>query len=115
VREPVICDAIRARQLLIFGYRDAVRIVEPHLYGESAAGHEILSAWMRAGQSRSDPEGGWRTFRVDEIRELQILPEQFEAARPDFNPHEERMGSVFCALPRPDAPPEEGAAGVEVS
>jgi hypothetical protein len=102
VRHPEICDAIRTRRLLMFGYGDSVRVVEPHLYGLTSAGHEIMSAWMRPGQSRSDPDGGWRTFRTDEMREVQALPELFPAPRPDYNPHAERMAMLFCMLPAPD-------------
>jgi hypothetical protein len=94
----LICEAIRARRLLMFGYGDSVRVVEPHLYGASAAGHELLSAWMRPGQSRSDPQGGWRSFRVDQMRNVEALPETFSGARPGYNPREERMARVFCRL-----------------
>ncbi|HEU4565481.1 MAG TPA: hypothetical protein VFS05_12550 [Gemmatimonadaceae bacterium] len=101
----LICDAIRTRRLLMFGYGDAVRIVEPHLYGASAAGHELLSAWMRPGQSRVDPHGGWRSFRVDAMRELQMLPEHFAGARPGYNPHDEHVPTLFCRIePEPAAP-----------
>jgi hypothetical protein len=109
-----ICEAIRNRQLLMFGYGDSVRIVEPHLYGTSAAGHELLSAWMRSGQSRTDPQGGWRTFRVEEMRDIDTLPETFPGVRPGYNPDEARMGRVFCRLEppapvgeTPDEPPDE--------
>ena len=55
-----ICTAIAERRLLMFGYGGMVRVVEPHAYGRSAEGNEILSAWMRPGWSRTNPEGGWR-------------------------------------------------------
>lgn len=99
MRHPEICDAIRTRRLLMFGYGDSVRVVEPHLYGLTRDGNEILSAWMRPGQSRSDPEGGWRTFRTEEMRDVQALPELFPAPRPDYVPHADRMGALFCLLP----------------
>jgi predicted DNA-binding transcriptional regulator YafY len=103
-----ICHAIAERTLLMFGYAGVVRVVEPHLYGVTTAGHEALSAWMRPGWSRQDPEGGWRMFRLDAVTDLQALPERFDAPRPDFNPDDPHFVEVFCRAapppPVPDAP-----------
>jgi hypothetical protein len=96
-----LCEAIRAKRLLMFGYGGLVRVVEPHLYGVNTAGHEALSAWLRAGHSRSDPEGGWRTYLVGEMHRVQVLAETFPGPRPGFNPGDERMARVFCALGHP--------------
>ena len=93
-----ICDAIAQRRLLMFGYGGVVRTVEPHLYGRTTAGHEALSAWMRSGWSRADPEGGWRMYRLDGMTELQPLPEQFPGPRPDFNPHDPHFVEIFCRV-----------------
>ena len=93
-----ICHAIAERSLLMFGYSGVVRVVEPHLYGVTTAGHEAVSAWMRPGWSRADPEGGWRMFRVDTITDLQTLPERFDAPRPDFNPVDPHFVEVFCRV-----------------
>ena len=98
-----ICEAIRAKRLLMFGYGDRVPVVEPHLYGVNALEHEVLSAWLRPGHSRADPEGGWRTYRVDEMRRLQMLDQAFDGPRPGFNPDDGRMHAVFCRL-EPPAP-----------
>jgi hypothetical protein len=93
-----ICQAIAERQLLMFGYGDAVRTVEPHLYGRTTAGHEAVSCWMRAGWSRQDPEGGWRLFRLDAVSNLQILPEQFAGPRTGFNPADPHFDEIFCRV-----------------
>ena len=96
-----ICDAIRMRRLLMFGYGDAVRVVEPHIYGVNTAGHEALSAWLRSGMSRADPDGGWRMFLVSEMRDLQLLDERFEGARPGYNPGDPHLPRVHCRLGAP--------------
>jgi len=95
-----ICEAIRARKLLMFAYGDLMRIVEPHLYGVNAAGHEVLSAWLRPGLSRADPGGWWRTYRVDEISALRLLDESFDAPREGYNPNDARMVRVHCGIER---------------
>ena len=106
--DPRVCAAIAQRKLLMFGYGGTVRAVEPHLYGVTTAGHEALSAWMRAGWSRADPEGGWRMYRMDAVTDLQVLPDGFPGPRPDFNPHDPHFVEVFCRVVAP-APEEERA------
>ena len=94
-----ICEAIRSRKLIMFAYADLIRVVEPHLYGVTTGEHEILSAWLRPGYSRTDPNGGWRTYRVADMESLVLLPEAFDGPRPGYNPGDERMGEVYCSLP----------------
>ncbi|HEX5436064.1 MAG TPA: hypothetical protein VFW98_02820 [Gemmatimonadaceae bacterium] len=95
---PVLCAAIRARTLLIFGYGERVPIVEPHLYGVNSLGHEVLSAWLLPGHSRADPEGGWRTYLVNEMRNVQMLDQIFPQPRAGYNPDDQRMTHTFCRL-----------------
>ena len=108
----ILCRAVRERRLLMFAYGDRVRVVEPHLYGSTGGGNHILSAWLRPGYSRSTPDGGWRSFRTDEISALQLLTEHFAGPRAGFNPGDQRMTKVYCTLqgtPGADgtvAPPE---------
>lgn len=99
-----LCQAIAERQLVMLTYAGVVRVVEPHLHGLTTAGHEALSAWMRPGWSRVDPEGGWRMFRLDGIESVQLLPEHFPGARADFNPDDPHFLEVFCRLARPALP-----------
>ena len=105
-----VCHAIATRALLMFGYRGTVRVVEPHLYGRNTAGHDALSAWMRPGWSRTDPEGGWRMFLAEDLASLSILPEHFEAPRPDYNAADPHFEAVYCQLP-----PVESAAAPAAS
>ena len=97
--DTLICDAIRARKLLMYEYGGLIRVVEPHLYGENAAGNRLLSGWLRPGYSRSDPQGGWRTWRVERIHSAQLLDYQFAGPRPGYNPRDPRVAQLFCALP----------------
>jgi hypothetical protein len=100
-----ICEAIRGRRLIMFAYADLIRVVEPHVYGLTTGDHEILSGWLRPGYSRTDPNGGWRTYRVADMGSVTLLPETFAGARPGYNPHDERMGTVYCSLPVVSAAP----------
>lgn len=99
--EPLICDAISRRLLMMFAYADTVRVVEPHLCGINSAGHFVLSAWLLPGYSRSDPHGGWRTFLLERMWAAQALPQHFDQVRPGFNPDDHRMQRVICSVQLP--------------
>ncbi|MFL5575803.1 MAG: hypothetical protein ACJ79S_07545 [Gemmatimonadaceae bacterium] len=94
-----ICEAIRGRRLLIFEYADLMRVVEPHLYGINSAEHEALTAWLRPGNSRVDPQGGWRNYLVADMHHVQILDERFDGPRAGYNARDPRLVRIFCALP----------------
>lgn len=94
----VICDAIRARRLLRFVYDGYERVVEPHLYGVNSAGHEALSGWLVSGWSASDPEPGWRTYLIDQMRDTAALAEPFRGPREEYNPHDPRMAQIYCRV-----------------
>jgi hypothetical protein len=93
-----ICAAITRRSLVMFEYGDLIRVVEPHRFGVNSAGHPMLSGWLRAGYSRSDPAGGWRNYLLEEITAFQVLDAPFAGSRPGYAAHDARMRDVFCEL-----------------
>ncbi|HEX6598780.1 MAG TPA: hypothetical protein VF034_05615 [Gemmatimonadaceae bacterium] len=93
-----ICAAITRRSLVMFEYGDLIRVVEPHRFGVNSAGHPMLSGWLRAGYSRSDPAGGWRNYLLSDISAFQILDAPFAGTRPGYTAHDARMREVFCEL-----------------
>lgn len=93
-----LCGAIARRSLVMFEYSDLIRVVEPHRFGVNSAGHEMLSAWLRAGYSRSDPSGGWRNYLLSDISALQVLDAPFAGTRPGYTEHDARMREVYCQL-----------------
>lgn len=95
---PEICRAVAEHRLLMFGYGDWVGVVEPHTYGLTTAGHEALSAWLRPGLTRADPEGGWRMYLVSRMRALQVLEERFTAPRAGYNPEDRHFTRVYCRV-----------------
>jgi hypothetical protein len=104
-----LCEAISRRWLVMFEYGDLIRVVEPHRFGVNSAGHTMLSGWLRAGYSRSDPAGGWRNYLLSDIRSLQVLAAPFAAPRPGYAPYDPRMREVFCQLE--ESPPGSEAYG----
>jgi hypothetical protein len=103
-----LCAAITRRSLVMFEYGDLIRVVEPHRFGVNSAGHEMLSGWLRAGYSRSDPAGGWRNYLLTDVSALQVLDAPFAGTRPGYAPHDPRMREVYCELTptMADAPTE---------
>jgi hypothetical protein len=93
-----LCAAITRRSLILFEYGDLIRVVEPHRFGLNTAGRAMLSGWLRAGYSRSDPAGGWRNYLLDDIRSLQILDAPFAGTRPGFTARDQRMREVYAEL-----------------
>lgn len=93
--------AIERRSIVTFVYADLIRVVEPHRYGINSAGHPMLSGWLRAGYSRSDPAGGWRNYLLNDIFAFQRLDVPFIGARPGYAPRDERMREVYAELPAP--------------
>jgi hypothetical protein len=82
----------------MFEYGDLIRVVEPHRFGINSAGHEMLSGWLRAGYSRSDPAGGWRNYLLSDVSALQVLDAPFAGTRPGYTAHDPRMREVHCQL-----------------
>jgi hypothetical protein len=93
-----LCAAITRRSLVMFEYGDLIRVVEPHRYGLNSAGHPMLSGWLRAGYSRSDPAGGWRNYLLSDIHSLQVLDAPFAGTRPGYAAHDARMREVYAQL-----------------
>jgi hypothetical protein len=92
----------------MFEYGDLIRVVEPHRFGVNSAGHEMLSGWLRAGYSRSDPAGGWRNYLLSDVSALQVLDAPFAGPRPGYAAQDARMREVYCQLE-----PTESAAPTE--
>ena len=101
-----LCAAIRRHSLVMFEYGDLIRVVEPHRFGVNSAGHEMLSGWLRAGYSRSDPAGGWRNYLLSDVSALQVLDAPFVGTRPGYAAHDPRMREVYGEL----TPTDENAA-----
>ncbi len=98
----LLCNAIAKRNLLSFTYDGFSRVVEPHLCGQNGAGHDILTAWLVGGYSKSDPKPGWRTYLLSEMRNVRVLDDTFQCPRPGFNSRDARIARTYCRL---EAPP----------
>jgi hypothetical protein len=94
----LFCDAIRARRLVRFAYGGYERVIEPHAYGVTRDGHELLTGWLVSGWSASAPGQGWRTYRVDQISDAVATSQSFTAPWRGYRFNDPRLQTVYCQL-----------------
>lgn len=93
-----IQNAIRNKQKVIIYYDGdepggkGLRIIEPVCLGRSKKNNLVLRAWDDEGASHRGflglrPMPGWRLFKVDKIVSFKPTGENFETARPNYNPN----------------------------
>lgn len=93
-----ICEAIKKRMVIRFYYDGGIRIVEPHCHGIRADGTEVLRAYQIGGHSKSGHPVGWKLIELGKISGLQHEDTTFTNNRPGYNPSDQSMSSIHCAL-----------------
>lgn len=93
-----ICSAIRSRHVIRFFYDGGSRTAEPFCHGESRDGNALLRAYQTAGYSQSGQPVGWKLFRLDGVSSLAVTDETFSGARPDYNPEDPAMVTIYCRI-----------------
>lgn len=92
-----IVQAIAQRRLMELSYDGLRRTVEPHAYGVTAHGHEVIRVWQTSGGSANGEPTGWKLLRVDEAR-VTALGERFEGPRPGYKRGDKAMSRIFAEL-----------------
>ena len=93
-----IQNAIRNKQKVVIYYDGdepggkGLRVIEPVWLGRSKKNNLVLRAWDDEGASHrgflgTRPMPGWRLFKVDKIVSFKPTGENFETARPNYNPN----------------------------
>ena len=96
---PQIVRAIHERRRLQLRYGWGIRWVEPHAYGVTAEGHEVLRCYQIGGTSSSGRPVGWKLLRVDEITSLNVEEDTFPRPRFDYDPADPAMTrQIFAQL-----------------
>lgn len=96
----MIAEAIKERRVLVVAYSTSSgpRRVEPHACGWSRAGHALALVYQASGPSASDPRGGWRMMRLDRVRHLQVLDDEFAVPREDYLRGEHAIHRILAEL-----------------
>ncbi len=94
----IICDAIHDRCVLEFTYHGHPRVVEPHAYGLSRTGREMIRCYQTGGTSDSGMVPCWRPMLVGEIESLIVTEEHFVGERSGYERGDKHMPTIFCEL-----------------
>ena len=93
-----IFDAISDMKLIEFSYNGKYRIVEPHAYGISKAGNDVLRAFQIKGGSISDQNTGWKIFQVDDMTNINISEEIFDGPHSGYKKGDSAMVKIYTEL-----------------
>lgn len=94
----ILCDAIQGRQLLSFTYDGRERVVIPAAHGIlKTTGNAALRGYQIRGTSSSRSVPVWSLFLIDDMIDLQVLPETFDADPPQYSRGDKHI-NVHCEL-----------------
>ena len=107
IRE-MIDQAIREKKVIKIRYKNGPvvlaghRTIEPHAFGLATSGNDVIRAWLREGVSKTGDNGtspmpGWRLFRLDRIKSVEIMDEGFKT-RPGYNSKDSRIVEFSAKL-----------------
>lgn len=92
-----IIEAIENKNLIEFNYDGESRIVEPHCYGLSTKGNEVLRAYQVDGYSSSG-NMGWKMYDLGKADDINILEDTFDNARSGYNRGDKAMSAIYSEL-----------------
>ncbi len=95
---PIICEAIKNRNVLEFTYHGYPRVVEPHAYGLSQASNEVIRCYQTGGLSHSRIVPCWQLMKVDDIEFLTVREKHFVGERIGYVKGDVDMPTIFCEL-----------------
>jgi hypothetical protein len=96
--ESLICQAIRERHHMEFVYDDAVRVVEPYVYGDNKLGHHVLRAYqVDGGSAKSGEPIGWKVFSASKVMQARVIDRPF-VPRPEYNPEDKHIPRIICRV-----------------
>jgi predicted DNA-binding transcriptional regulator YafY len=101
-------QAIREKKVITIKYKDGPivlaghRTIEPHAFGTATSGNDVVRAWLKEGVSKTgrsgkSPEPGWRLFRIDRIKSVEISDEGFKT-RPGYSSQDSRIVEFAAKL-----------------
>ncbi len=94
----VIMTAIKNKSILEFYYKGHIRIVEPHAYGITSKGNELLRAYQIDGTSDTGKVPDWRLFSVNKIENLSTTQDKFRNTRPGYKTGDSAIDEIYCEI-----------------
>ncbi len=93
-----IIHAIREMKLISLTYKGTDRVVEPHAYGVSAKGNELLRCYQIHGGHTSTKAHDWDLLTISKIENLNVLSDGFSSARPDYKRDDKHIPTIYAQL-----------------
>jgi hypothetical protein len=93
-----IVNAIKNRERLSLVYDGIRREVEPHAYGVSSKGNEILRCFQVSGGHNSERAHDWNLLTVSKITGLATTGVNFAGPRPDYRRGDKAMVRIYQEL-----------------
>ena len=93
-----LLNAICEKRTLSLQYDDYLRTIEPHAYGESKDGVQLLRAYQTSGGSESGERQGWKLFDLSKAYSVTASQHTFTAARPGYARGDKAMTRIFAEL-----------------
>jgi hypothetical protein len=90
IMRDTIIEAIKSRRLIEFSYDGGVRTVEPHCYGQSRKGNDVVRAFQVGGYSSSG-KMGWKLYDLSKVYSLTLLDEVFDGPRTGYTKGDSEM------------------------
>ena len=94
----ILCQAISERRVVRFYYDGGVRDVEPNCHGCSKDDNDLLRGYQVGGYSSSGDSIAWKMFRLDRMSGLVTTAATFRGPRPEYDPNDNSMATVYCCL-----------------
>jgi len=93
-----IIQAIRGMKLISLTYKGIDLIIEPHAYGLSAKGNELLRCYQIQGDHTSSRPHNWDLLTVSKIETLNVLSDGFASALPDYKRDDKHIPTIYAQL-----------------
>lgn len=90
----ILINAITTQRVLKLFYHDYWRIIEPHAFGRSKSGDDILRCYQTDGGSASGENVGWKLLKISEILSLDMSEKRF-IVRPDYKRDDKALKHIF--------------------
>ncbi len=94
--DQLIRTAIEQTRMLQLRYRNRIRIVEPHDYGEHNGIVKLLT--YQVGGSSSSPLPNWRWMETELMSDVQLLARTFPGGRPTPSGKHHRWDRLFLRV-----------------
>ena len=92
-----IKEAIEKMQLIEFYYDGGRRTVEPHCFGQSSKGNDVIRAFQVSGYSSSG-KMGWKLYDISKATSLSVSDEKFDKPRPGYKRGDSAMSIIYAQL-----------------